>query len=499
MRLITTLSLSAAVLAGAAIPLYAQSASQAAPKGTPAAAVPFAPAPQAGRTAPPAPATPTQANLPPDSTAAAQPAVSTNGIAATVNTESISDYELEQRLNFAIAVAGYKPSADDIKRMRALTLQRLEDEKIQILEARRRKITVSPVEVNKQIDAFIKEQGETMERLKTVLAGAGTNIETLRTQQMASLAWQEVVRQEFQNDVVITPPMIDDAMRRAVEGANKPHYRVSEIFLPVDRPEEDAKVKSEMEDIEKRVRAGGSFRNLARQYSRNPSAALGGDVGWVYDGQLDPELNTAIANLKVGELSHPVRGRGGWYLLGLPDRQEPLGTNVALQEVVAPSGPPGTLPLARLLLPLPAGAPPEAVTNTMRAALQVREVTDSCETLEKLSHDPALQGSVFMKLGDFKLADLDTKLQQALAETKSGEVAAPVLLDAGVEVFARCDKRAPPPRTAFKPPSRDEVENRLFQEQIAALARRYMRDLKRDSSIQERGRDNAVLDASLVK
>ncbi len=46
--------------------------------------------------------------------------------------------------------------------------------------------------------------------------------------------------------------------------------------------------------------------------------------------------------------------------------------------------------------------------------------------------------------------------------------------------------------------SRPELENRLFNDQISALARRYMRDLKRTASIR-REQDTGVVDASLVK
>ncbi len=498
MRLITTLSLGVAALACAGAPLYAQPA-----------VAPFAPTPTVSNAAPPASpapasvapvaAAPTSA-APPNAVASVEtkPAVAVNRIAATVNDISISDYELEQRVAFAAAVAGYKPSAEDLKRIRAEVLDRLEEEKIQLLEARRRKITVSPVEVNQRIDEFLKDNNSTMEQLKTVLAAAGASIETLRNQQIASIAWQKTLQSEFQSEVVVTPAQIDDAMRRAAEGANKPHYRVSEIFLAVDRPEEDAKVKADIEDIEKKIRAGGQFRIMARQFSRNPSATAGGDIGWVYDGQLDPELNGAIATLKLGELGHPVRARGGWYLLGLQDRQEPLGTNVNVVEATEPSGPPGTLPLARLLLPLPPNTPQEMVENTMKAAMQVRQVADSCEALEKIAQDPILKGSVFMKLGNPLLTDLHPELQKALAQTKAGEAAMPVQLDAGVEILVRCDKRAPPPRTVFKLPTRQEVENRLFNEQIAALARRFMRDLKRDTAI-ERESDSAVVDAALIR
>jgi peptidyl-prolyl cis-trans isomerase SurA len=119
--------------------------------------------------------------------------------------------------------------------------------------------------------------------------------------------------------------------------------------------------------------------------------------------------------------------------------------------------------------------------------------------MEKISQDPVLKGSVYMNLGDFKVDGLHPELQKALAQTQPGEVAMPILLDAGVEIFARCDKRPPPPRQVFKLPTRDEIQGRLFQEHVAALARRHLRDLKRDASIQERGRDNPVVDAALVK
>lgn len=481
MRLIKTCFLGATALACAALPLKAQNTP--AVSGTTA----FAAAPSATSAA--------TSNVAPG---AATPTIESSGIAATVNELSISEYELNQRVAFMIAISGFKPTEADLKRMREEMLSRLEDEKIQLLEARRQKITVSPVEVNKRIETFLKDNNSTLEQLTKVLNEAGSSIETLRNQYIAAIAWQQVVQREFQSEILITPAQIDDALRRALEGANKAHYRVSEIFLPVDRPEEDAKVKALIEDIESRLRNGEAFRNMALRFSRNPSAAAGGDIGWVYDGQLDPELNTVIANLKPNELSKPVRARGGWYLLGLRDRQEPLGTDVNVVQAPKPSGPPGTLPLSHLLLPLPPGAPQQNVDNTLKAAMQVRQVAESCEALEKLSHDPALKGSVFRNLGHQPLAPLHPELQKALSETQSGEPAMPVLLENGVNIFMRCDERAPPPREVFKVPTRDEIQDQLFQERIAALIRRYMRDLKRDASI-ERESDNQVIDAALVK
>ncbi len=73
---------------------------------------------------------------------------------------------------------------------------------------------------------------------------------------------------------------------RLAEGANKAHYHVMEIFVPVDNPEQDAKVKKDAEEIVNQLHQGAPFAMVARQFSQHPTAATGGDIGWVYDGQL---------------------------------------------------------------------------------------------------------------------------------------------------------------------------------------------------------------------
>ena len=50
---------------------------------------------------------------------------------------------------------------------------------------------------------------------------------------------------------------------------------VLEIFLPVDNPEQDAKVKKDAEEVESQLHQGAPFPVVARQFSQNPTAAHG--------------------------------------------------------------------------------------------------------------------------------------------------------------------------------------------------------------------------------
>ena len=205
-------------------------------------------------------------------------------------------------------------------------------------------------------------------------------------------------------------------------------------------------------------------------------------MGWINDGQLAPELNSTLAKMAVGAMSEPVRSTGGYYILGLRERQEPLGTKINTSPT-GPTGLAGTLPLARLLFPVNPRAPKAELDNVMAVVVQLQQRFNGCAPLEEVHKQ--MKGTVYMNLGDAKLAELSPQIQKAMENSGAGDAAAPYMSEAGIELIVRCDKR-PEIKTAYVMPTRQEVEDQLFQGQISALARRYLRDLKRASNIQVR-------------
>jgi peptidyl-prolyl cis-trans isomerase SurA len=540
MRIATTLLLGAAVLAGgcaaslaqdsgfkpvpAVAPLPARAQTQtrlaaskgaAAPEGAITPAV--APATKPAADAPPTADAPPSADAPPAATAAdgtdkpdaprdtngdpiqeaknndsavidaaaERAAADSDSIVATVNDESISDFELRQRVALYLALNGFSQAQltpEQKTRMRGQILEQLQAEKVQLQEAVKKRITVSPVEVDKRLNAMMQEYHFTIEQLRQNLTNAGASEEALRAQITASIAWQKTVQDEYGDRVNVTDEMVKTEMARYADGANKPHYHVMEIFLPVDNPEQDAKVKKDAEEVEKQLHQGAPFPVVARQFSQHPTAATGGDMGWINEGQLAPELNAVLGKMEVGAISEPIRSTGGYYVLGLRERQEPLGTKIS-DVPTGPTGPAGTLPLARLLLPIDPRAPKAQIEEVMKVAVQIQQHYQSCKQLDELHGK--MNGSVYMDLGQAKLSDLSPQIQEALKNSKPGEAAMPFQDEAGIELIGRCDKRIEI-KTAYVMPSRQQVEDQLFQNQIAALARRYLRDLKRDANIQVR-------------
>ncbi|CAJ0727843.1 MAG: peptidylprolyl isomerase [Ralstonia sp.] len=71
-----------------------------------------------------------------------------------------------------------------------------------------------------------------------------------------------------------------------------------------------------------RIVHGYDFGDAARRYSQDGSAGAGGELGWVSPGQLVPEFEQAMNQLKPGDVSQPVQSQFGVHLIQVEGRRE---------------------------------------------------------------------------------------------------------------------------------------------------------------------------------
>ncbi|MGZ5938562.1 MAG: peptidylprolyl isomerase, partial [Rhizomicrobium sp.] len=453
---------------------HATAPHRAAPAPGPAAPASAA-APGAAAPAAPAPTPPAGAAVQSDTGPA-------DGVAAIVNDAIITEYDLRQRILLFVSTSGLQPTPQILAKLRGQVLAQLETEQLQIQEARKKGITVSPTDVDKSIDRITTDNHMTKDQLADLLKKGGVEMATLRAQIAVQIAWQKAVEDEFQDRVNITPADIDAELARLQEGANKPHFLVSEIFIAVDNPDVDAKALKDAQDIESQLQSGASFGTVARQFSQSPTAASGGDLGWVHQGQLPTEVDDAVQHMQVGAVSQPIRSAGGYYIVGLRDRQEGLGTKLPDPATQKPAGP---LTVQRVLLPLGPNPPKQLKENAMKIAVQIHDHVNGCDTLPKIEQQ--IRGMVVQDLSKLgiKITDLSPEIQGVIDKAGPGEATPPFMSPAGIEMMVRCDKRAPTV-TAYTIPSRQQIEEQLFDQQITMLSRRYIRDLRRNANVETR-------------
>lgn len=404
-----------------------------------------------------------------------------DGVAAIVNDSVISDYDLRQRMALFIATTGVRPTGKTLDSIRDQVLKQLETEQMELLEAKKDNISVSAADVDKAIADIVKSNHLSMDQLKSVLTQGGVDMATLRSQLSVQIAWSKLVQDQLGDRVHVAPEDVDAELAKIKAGAHEPRYLVSEIFQSVDTPDQDAKVLKDMDDLENQIQLGAPFAAVARQFSQNPTAAQGGDLGWVQDGQVAPELMASIKTMNAGDVTQPIRAPGGYYILQLRDKEEPVGTKIA--EAPQSTTPAGTLPLVRILLPMGPKPDKTLLARALEGGGVVRAHIRDCTQAHEIASK--VPGAVFMNLGTMKLADLSADMQKAIAQTGPGQTTEPFVSSAGVELIVRCDK-AQPKESVMVIPTRDQVEEQLYEEQMTILARRYLRDLRREADVETR-------------
>jgi peptidyl-prolyl cis-trans isomerase SurA len=111
----------------------------------------------------------------------------------------------------------------------------------------------------------------------------------------------------------------DSRSRDAPTVVEQTHVR--HILLRVNEVTSESEGKVKIERVKDRIDTGAKFADQARSNSEDASASKGGDLGWINPGDTVPEFEQAMAKLKVGEVSDPVRSSFGWHLILVEERR----------------------------------------------------------------------------------------------------------------------------------------------------------------------------------
>lgn len=248
--------------------------------------------------------------------------------AAVVNDDIISVLDLAMRLQLAIVAAGVDDSEDLRRRLTPQVLNSLIDERLQLQEAQRLDIQVTDLQVASALEQIAQQNNMTEGQFLTMLRNRGVIPTTLIDQIRAQIAWQGIIQLRVRPSVVIPPEEVEEVVTRLAARRGSIERRVAEIFIPVETAAKEAEALANANRLLEELRRGANFSGLARQFSQSGTAILGGDLGWVRDGELDEELNAALAQMGPGEVSVPIRTLSGFHILFLREMRKNEGQEV---------------------------------------------------------------------------------------------------------------------------------------------------------------------------
>lgn len=384
--------------------------------------------------------------------------------AAVVNDEVISVFDLDMRLRLAILATGQKDNRKLRDRMTAQVIRTLIDEQLQKQEAERLGITITDEQVTNGAEEIARRNKLTIEGFAGLLERRGILLEAFLVQIRGQLTWSALVVRRLRPSVQISNEEVEEVVRRIAANRGTRLRRVSEIFLAVDTALREDEVRRNAERLLEQLRAGARFSSLARQFSESATAARGGDLGWIQNGQLPEEIDKALARMRPGMLSRPIRTLSGFHILLLGEEKQ-----TSLGEVM--------LHLKQILIAIPSGASEEQRRAAAERAGQARERIAGCAGLDALAGEIGAPGSG--DLGTVKSSNLPAPIRDAVMALPIGQPSRPVSVSGGLAVLVVCNR-------AESGIDRQRIAERLTAERLDMLARRYMRDLRRSANVDIR-------------
>ena len=390
-------------------------------------------------------------------------------VVARVNDDAITDFELAQRILFAIRSTGLTDSPELRQRLAPQLLRQMIDERLQIHDAKKLGVRATEAEVNQRVGEIERQAGLPRGGFRQYLQGIGVAYEVAAHQIEASLAWAKIVRRKVRPQVDVSEADVEDAMSRLRSKVGKTESRVAEIFVPIDKIDQADEAKRSADRVMDQIRRGAPFGAVAQQFSQGATAQQGGDLGWVLPGSLDPALDAAIEKLPLKQASDPIRTPSGWHILYVIDRRS---FATAKPDDVR-------LNLVQLTLALPVNASQEEVNRSTAEAQKAMAAVKQCNDLHAMSRE--IKGSTAGDLSGVRVGDLaaNRQMYEEIPRLAPGGTAGPFRVAEGLQVVALCSKEG-----ASGLPARDVIAQQILLQKLEAAGRRYMRELRRHGTIE---------------
>lgn len=237
-------------------------------------------------------------------------------IAALVNGEIISNQDIQNRINSFLMTSQIPLNAQTKGMIMQKVIHSAVDEKIKLQAAEKDGINISEKDIDAAVANFEKSNKIPSGELKNILKEANVSEKSFREQMKADLAWVRFLRNKLRMEGNITQSEIENALIEAKKDLNTPKYQISEIFI------KKAKAK-DIQDLVENLRKDPRFELYAMKFSDSPSAAKGGNLGWINQGKLPEKLEETILGLKQGEISDAILLNDGYYIIRLNQTFDP--------------------------------------------------------------------------------------------------------------------------------------------------------------------------------
>jgi len=198
-----------------------------------------------------------------------------------------------------------------LQQLEYITLTRLIERKLQVQTAAAKGIEASEADVQQAIKEM-KNQREKFDENNPVQKKA------LKDQ----LTLMRVVEREVRGSVmVLEPEMRKYYETHQVRFSLPEEYRLSQILFLQRSTEDPREFRTRAAEVSDKLKKGSEFADMAYKFSAGAEASRGGNLGFVRQGELLPEIEQVLAQLQPGQFTPPIETSQGLHIIRLDEKK----------------------------------------------------------------------------------------------------------------------------------------------------------------------------------
>lgn len=372
-------------------------------------------------------------------------------VVAFVGKEVILRSELDEQVMVYCMQAGIEPTdTAKVNEVAKDILNSMVNAKLIVNEARERKLTVTKEELDAAVQNAldeVKARVGTEEKFAEELKKENLTEDVLKVRYRKELEAQilarKLVEREVSSKIKVTDKEIDDFYkeRKAELPKRPPEVTLAQIVI---LPDVDSLVeisaKQKAEEVLKAIKSGENFERLANQFSEDPSAEKGGDVGFFQKGEFEEAFEKTAFALEPGQVSDLVKSRYGYHIIKLVEKE---GDRAHVKHILI-----RTVPTE------------DSEQKARTFATSLRKRIESGEKFEdvakKFSQDPVTAPKGGM-IGGYTTESLAPPVKTAIKGLPVGGVTEVIPMEIGYHIF-KVEGKTPERDYTF-----DEIKDRLRQ------------------------------------
>lgn len=227
-------------------------------------------------------------------------------IAALINGEIISTEDISDQIDIFMVSSPIPFNADTQEMITRRVLAQAVELKLKNQAAEKEGISVSEEEINQQLNQWAKKNNTTLSALKN----RGINKAALAANVKAELAWIKLIRKKYYQTGSLTQKEINETIEEVTKDMSVKKYQVLEIFIKKENA-------TGIEQLVEKLREDSRFELYAARFSEAPSAANGGNLGWINSGKMLSALEMRLSKMSPDEVSDAILIGNGYYILKL--------------------------------------------------------------------------------------------------------------------------------------------------------------------------------------